>query len=121
MKRTILLLTIFVGVGVASCALHSVTYIDPLQSFELGEGQHGRYNASIKNISSVNVEIWTHPLDGERKSVATLKPNEIINLSVEKNTKAIFKNANNAQAAIKIDLNGDNGLSMGYKENTSKQ
>lgn len=117
MKRTIILLTIFVGVAVASCALHSVTSIDPLKSFELGEGQHGRYNANIKNISSVNVEILTHPLDGEKKSVATLKPNEQINLSVEKNTKAIFKNASKSKAAIKIDLNGDTGLSMGYKEN----
>lgn len=125
MKKSIILLTIFIGWTVTACgtlgALHSTTYIEPLKSFELGAGKHGSFRASIKNISQVNVEVFTHPLDGEKKSVIVLKPNQLVNLSVDKNTKTIFKNASNAQAAIKIDLNGDTGLSMGYKENTSKK
>lgn len=117
MKKTIILLTIFIGFVISSCALHSVTYIDPLKSFQLGEGEHGSFKASIKNISQVNVEIRTQPLGGEEKSVILLKPNQLVNLSVDKNTKTIFKNPSDSQASIKIDLTGDTRLSMGYRAN----
>lgn len=123
MKKSIILLAIFIGLTAAACgtlgagAIHSVTYIEPLKSFELGEGKHDSFDASIKNISQVNVEIFTHPLDGEKKSVIMLKPNQLVNLSVDKNTKTIFKNASNSQAAMDIVLKGETSLSMGYKEN----
>ncbi len=121
MKRPLILLTLSIGLAYASCGtigkVNSTTYIPPLKSFELGNGQHGSFTAQIRNASAVNIEILTRPLEGKEKSVAVLKPNEKIRLSVEGNAKAIFKNSSPTEATLELVLEGDTGLSMGYKEN----
>ncbi len=104
----------FGGVGLFD-TLTSTTYIEPNQSFVLGEGKHGGYNAKITNISNVGVEVFGESENEERKSLGVLKPKDKSEYNIAKNTKVIFKNLGSEKAAIGIKLSGDTGLSMGYK------
>lgn len=126
MKNTILIAFIILGlVGVFQAFggvglfnnLTSTTYIEPNQSFVLGEGKHGGYNAKITNKGNVDVEVLGEPENEERKSLGVLKPNDRGEYNVAKNTKVIFKNLGSEKATIGIKLSGDTGLSMGYKGN----
>ncbi len=106
----------FGGVNLFS-DLTSTTIIEANQSFVLGEGKHGGYNAKLVNKGNVEIEIFTENEDGEKKSVGVLKPQEKAEFTIIKNTKVIFKNLGNETATIGIKLSGDTSLSMGYKPN----
>ncbi len=96
-----------------SCALTSQTTIGPNKAFELGDGEHGAFKATVKNISAVPVELCATALGGTEKKLATLQPGQQKTVRFSANTKAIFKNNNNQQANIKLKVTGDTGLSMG--------
>jgi hypothetical protein len=127
MKKIVLVAFIILGlVGVFQAfggvnlfdTLNSTTYIEPNQSFVLGEGKHGGYKAKITNKGEVDVEVFGEREDEERKSLGVLKPNDKNEYNVGKNTKVIFKNLGSEKATIGIKLSGDfSGLSMGYKPN----
>lgn len=106
----------FGGVNLSD-SLTSTTVIEPNQSFVLGEGKHGGYNAKLVNKGKVDIEIFTESEKEERKSVGVLKPNDKTEFTILKNTKVIFQNLGNETATIGIKLSGDTGLSMGYKPN----
>ncbi len=126
MKKLILCAVVMVGlVGVFQAfggvnlfdSLTSTTIIEPNQSFVLGEGKHGGYNAKLVNKGKVDIEVFTEAEKEEQKSVGVLKPNDKADFTILKNTKVIFKNLGNETATIGIKLSGDTGLSMGYKPN----
>lgn len=126
MKKIILSAVIMFGLVAALQAfggvnlfdsLTSTTVIEPNQSFVLGEGKHGGYNAKLVNKGKVDIEIFTESEKEERKSVGVLKPNDKTEFTILKNTKVIFKNLGNETATIGIKLSGDTSLSMGYKPN----
>lgn len=113
------LIAVFQGFGGVNLfdSLTSTTFIEPNQSFFLGEGKHRGYNAKLVNKGKVDIEIFTESEKEERKSVGVLKPNDKTEVTILKNTKVIFKNLGNETATIGIKLSGDTGLSMGYKPN----
>ena len=108
-----LLLLVFVATVFNSCALTSGTQIGPKKEFELGDGRHGAFTASIKNDGNTTVDIYEQPLGGEAKKIASLTPGQKITVVIAADTKAIFKNMENNQASLQLKVTGDTGLSMG--------
>ena len=97
--------------------LTSTTYIEAGQSFVLGEGKHGGYQAKIVNKGKVDVEVFTEPANEARKSLGLLKPKDAGEYNVAKDTQVVFKNLGAEKAVIGIKLSGETNLSMGYKPN----
>jgi hypothetical protein len=114
MKRTFLLALIIASFS--SCAFTSLTsgtQIGPKKEFELGDGKHGAFKASVKNSGTTTVEVFEQPLGGEQKKLATLAPGDKTSVRFKANTKAIFKNLDNNPASLALKVTGDTGLSMG--------
>ncbi len=97
--------------------LTSTTVIEPNKSFVLGEGKHGGYKAKLVNKGQVDIEIFTQLENESAVSTGILQPDEKVEFTIAKNTKAIFKNLGNETATLGIKLSGDTSLSMGYKPN----
>jgi hypothetical protein len=104
-----LLLAILLG----SCALQSRTTIGPQKTFELGDGNHGSFKASIKNDGEVAVDIYETLLGGLAKKLLTLQPGQQKTVRFGADTKASFKNSSTKEAAVKLKVTGDTGLTMG--------
>ncbi len=96
--------------------LRSTTYIEPGKSFVLGEGQHGTYNAEIKNEGSIPVTILSSLDGGANTLVCILEPRAAKSVKVAGNERVSFRNEGDQQAVIKIQLKGDANLSMSFKE-----
>lgn len=105
------------GAGHSSASLTSTTYIEAGQSFVLGEGKHGGYQAKIINKGRVDVEVFSESANEARKSLGVLKPKDAGEYDVAQNTQVIFKNLGREKAVIGIKLSGETNLSMGYKPN----
>jgi hypothetical protein len=56
--------------------LTSQTFIEPGQSFVLGEGTHGAFRAKVKNTGTSAVEIARESLEGNKTKVAILAPGD---------------------------------------------
>jgi hypothetical protein len=100
-------------VTLQSCSLTSRTTIGPNKAFELGDGTHGSFTATVKNDCTVPVEIFEMPLGATEKKLATLQPGQQKKVKFAANTKAIFKNTSNEEAIVNLKVSGDTGLSMG--------
>jgi len=111
MKRAVLItLALFT---LASCAIHSRTSIGPQRAFELGAGQHGPFKAFVKNDSGSNLEVYEMKPGYPAKKLLTLEPGQKKTVRFGANTKAIFTNNTNNEAAVILKITGDTGLSMG--------
>ncbi len=121
MQKLLLLAIICLASG-TSCRifshLHSTTTIEPARSFVLGEGNHGSYEATVKNISKQDIEVFISDKNAQTVSLGLLSPKVSKTYKVASNTKVAFKNLGNATAYIEIELVGDTQLSMGYKDNS---
>lgn len=102
---------------VASCALHSTTTIKANERFLLGNNQHGSFRVKLRNVSVNEVEIHRAPISGGRHSGQTIQPGETVRVRVESNTALVIINHAEKDASVQLTVNGDTGLSMGYKEN----
>lgn len=120
MQKSLLVFIFFTVLG-ASCGifgrLTSTTQIEVNKSFVLGQGNHGSYNANIKNVSQSAVEVFKSDADGPMMSLGILKPGDEQQYAVPKNTKVAFMNIGKSMAFIAIKLVGDTNLSMGYSNN----
>lgn len=100
----------------ASCGtLQSTTYINPKDSFILGNNQHGTFQVKLKNDSNNAVEVYHAPVDGGRHSPQTIAPNQSARVKIDKNTAFIIDNNSVDTAVVSLLVKGDTGLSMGYK------
>ena len=108
-----LLILLVTGLLMQSCALHSRTTIGPRKAFELGDGTHGSFKARVYNDSDVPVEVCSAALGQAEKKLITLNPGQQKTVRFAADTKAIFKNYNDKEAAVKLKVTGDTGLSMG--------
>ena len=103
----------------ASCMsfgrLTSTTYIKGNDAFILGNNEHRAFSVKLKNVSSNDLELWREPIKGGRHSPLTVKPDETVEVKVEKNTALKIENKSNEKATVKLLVKGDTGLSMGYK------
>jgi hypothetical protein len=99
-----------------SChSLHSTTTIQAKDEFILGNNKLGRFSANVTNISTSPLTIWQYPIDGGRHSPLTLQPAANVKLKVGKNTALRIENSSDKSGDVKLDVKGDVGLSMGYK------
>ena len=99
-----------------SCStLTSNTTIKPKDSFILGNNPHSRFTVRLKNVSKNELEVFHAPINGGKHSSQNLKPNQSITVKVDKNTALIISNNYNDTASIDLNVSGDVGLSMGYK------
>jgi hypothetical protein len=102
----------------ASCkSLTSTTYIKAADSFVLGNNEHGKFNARLKNISDHEIEVYRAPILGGTHSREVVKPNQSVQVAVEANTALVIDNKSSKNAAVELLIKGDVGLSMGYKNN----
>jgi len=120
MQKIFLALLLFAMLG-SSCGifsqLTSTTQIEANQSFVLGQGNHGSYNANVKNISKSAVEVFKSAADGTMVSLGVLAPGDQQQYAVPKDTRVAFMNIGKSMASIAIKLVGDTNLSMGYSDN----
>jgi hypothetical protein len=118
--RKIFLALLFVTFNLVSClpfkSLNSTIYIKANDEFILGNNNHGKFYAKVTNISNYDITIWQYPIDGGRHSPITLKPSISTKITVDKNTSLRFENHSNEEVAVKLNVRGDVGLSMGYKK-----
>lgn len=117
MKTFFVLLALAIAACIQSCGLVSLTTIDGNRSFVLGEGVHGSYSAQVRNESAVDVEVLTRTDGGTEISTGILKAGQQQTYNVGPTTSVRFKNLSALPAAIKINLIGDENLSMGYRDN----
>lgn len=100
----------------ASCSLTSNTYIKANDSFVLGNNEHGRFVARLKNTSSGPVQVYRAPIGGGTHSLQIVQPNQSVTVRVERNTALVVENQTIAEASVALKVKGDTGLSMGYKK-----
>lgn len=109
---------------VSSCgvlsSLTSTTTIKPQDSFVLGGNEHGKFSATLKNISGHAIDVYLEPLNGGSYSRQTVKPSQTISVNVPENTAVIIENKSAQQADVQIKASGDLNLGMGYKARTSR-
>jgi hypothetical protein len=99
-----------------SCGtLHSTTYIDPKDSFILGNNQHGSFYVKLKNDSKNAVEVYHAPVNGGRHSSQIIAPSQSARVKIDKNTAFVIDNKSVDTAVVSLVITGDTGLSMGYK------
>lgn len=104
------------GIFLSACnMLHSTTTIQANDAFILGNNKHGRFSASVTNVSTSPLTVWQYPIDGGRHSPLTLLPAANVKLKVGKNTALRIENSSDKSVDVKLDVKGDVGLSMGYK------
>lgn len=112
-------LAIVIIIALFSCnifsKLTSNISITPNNSFVLGDNEHGKFSAYIKNVSKQALEIYTKPINGTPILVKTLQPKESADVDVKSNTAVIIKNNSNETVSVDLIVKGDTGLSMGYK------
>lgn len=111
MKKIVLVF--LVVISISSCTLTSRTTIGPQKVFELGDGKHGSFKAVVKNDSDVAVDVYQVPLGGIEEKLISLKPGQQKTVRFDADTKAIFKNTGNKEAALLLKVTGDTGLTMG--------
>ena len=111
MKKALTLLTTVLTL--ISCSLTSRTIIGPQKAFELGEGRHGSFKASLKNDSDVPLDVYQVPFGGVETKLTTLQPGQQKTVRFNADTKAIFKNTTNREAVVLLKVTGDTGLTMG--------
>jgi hypothetical protein len=95
--------------------LTSTTEIGPQNSFILGQNQHGAYHVNMKNISNHTLQVRLTPSDGNPQPLVNVKSREKVSLKVDRNTKLEVINDSPNPAKVELLVNGDTGLSMGYK------
>ncbi len=115
MKKIIIALLALVVFATSCKTLTSTTSIKPNESFVLGNNEHGKVKVRLKNISPNNVEVYHAPITGGKHSSQIVKPQQTVNITVDKNTALVVANATNDKAAVELFVKGDLGLSMGYK------
>ncbi len=117
-QRTPALFTILIfACFMSSCALHSATTIKANERFLLGNNPHNSFRVKLKNVSDKEVEIHRAPIAGGRHSGQTVQPGQSVRVHVEANTALVIINNAESDASVQLTVNGDTGLSMGYKKN----
>ena len=113
------ILTVLLGIMIASCStfssLNSNTSIKPNDSFLLGNNAHGKFHVKLKNVSNHAIDIYLAPTSGGTYSRQTVKANQEITTSVEKNTAIVIENKSAEYASVDLKVTGDLGLAMTYK------
>ncbi len=111
--------TVALSILVTSCSvfgsLTSNVSIKANESFVLGNNEHGSFKARIKNVSNHSISIVMRPIAGGSYSPQTIMPNEIATVKTERNTALVIENKSEDSASIDLHVNGDTGLTMGYK------
>jgi hypothetical protein len=115
MKKLIIVCIAFITFTTSCKTLTSVTTIKGNDSFILGNNKHRAYAVSLKNISSKDVTVYHAPIDGGTHTYQVVKPNEKVNVNVEKNTALVVENMSKEEVSVALKVVGDTNLSMGYK------
>ena len=99
-----------------SCSsVKSTTTIKPMDSFILGNNEHGSFRVKLKNPSRSDIEVYKAPIAGGKHSSQIIKPNATVNLHVDPNTALFIQNNSKDTVSVNLKVTGDVGLSMGYK------
>jgi hypothetical protein len=86
-----------------------------MDSFILGNNEHGSARVKLKNTSANEIEVYHAPINGGKHSTQKVSPGKEVVVKIEKNTALVIKNPENAEASVELKVTGDLGLSMGYK------
>ncbi|MBK9736400.1 MAG: hypothetical protein IPO92_16150 [Saprospiraceae bacterium] len=87
-----------------------------MDSFILGNNEHGSFSVKLKNISAVDLEVFHAPISGGRHSSIIVKPAQSAKVKVDKNTALHIVNDTKDIVNVELNVTGDTGLSMGYNK-----
>jgi hypothetical protein len=115
MKKLIIVCIALIAFTTSCRTLTSVTTIKGNDSFILGNNEHRAYAVSLKNISSKEVTVYMAPIKGGTHTYQVVKPNQKVNVNVQKNTALVVENMSKEEVSVALKVVGDTNLSMGYK------
>jgi hypothetical protein len=115
MKKLIIVCIALVAFTTSCRSLTSVTTIKGNDSFILGNNKHSAYSVSLKNISFKDVTVYMAPIEGGTHTYQVVKPNQKVNVNVDKNTALVVANMSKEEVSVALKVVGDTNLSMGYK------
>jgi hypothetical protein len=115
MKKLIIVCIAIIAFTTSCRTLTSVTTIKGNDSFILGNNEHSAYAVSLKNISSKEVTVYMAPIKGGTHTYQVVKPNQKVNVNVDKNTALVVENMSKEEVSVALKVVGDTNLSMGYK------
>jgi hypothetical protein len=115
MKKLIIVCIALIAFTTACKTLTSVTTIKGNDSFILGNNEHSAYAVSLENISSKDVTVYMAPIKGGTHTYQVVKPNQKVNVNVQKNTALVVENMSKEAVSVALKVVGDTNLSMGYK------
>lgn len=94
--------------------IHSETSIDVGQSFLLGGGQAGGFEATVRNTGPVPVSVLVERA-GSRQPVIVLAPDSTIEAELQPREMAVFENRSTNRATIKVDIRGGGAGNLGMR------
>lgn len=97
-------------------SLQSNTSIKPLETFVLGNNEHGTFRTHLKNEGVTVLKICQKPITGGSYSPVLVNPKQSIEVKTEKNTALIIENTGDAYASVTLKVKGDLNLGMAYNE-----
>ena len=75
--RTLLIALIALTLTASSCkTVYSTTTIEAKKGFVLGDNEHDAFEATLKNISREDLELYQMPNGGTKQLLQTLKSNK---------------------------------------------
>lgn len=99
----------------ASCStIHSTVSVPANQQFELGENSHDGFTARLENTGQVSTEVVQRSF-GVETVLAELAPGESAQVRFPADATALLRNRSATPGQVKVRLQGDTGLSMGYE------
>jgi hypothetical protein len=105
--------------SLASCSsfrsLSSTTTIPAYQRFVLGDNEHGRFSATLRNLSNHAIEVYFAPIKGGTHSRTTIPAQEEFSTRVDANTALVIENKTANETMVSIKAKGDVSLGMGYQ------
>ncbi len=114
--KKFLIISIAITMAASSCkAVYSTTAIEAKKSFVLGDNEHEAFEVTIKNISKENLELSQMPNGGTKQLIQVLNAAKSATIKIEKNTALYIENKSTSKASVKLNLQSNTHLSMGYK------
>ena len=113
--RTLLIATALTLTASSCKTVYSTTTIEAKKSFVLGDNEHDAFEATLKNISREDLELYQMPNGGTKQLLQTLKSKKSATVKIEKNTALYIENKSDSKASVELNLKSNSQLSMGYK------
>jgi hypothetical protein len=115
MRKLLIALTALTLTASSCKTVYSTTTIEAKKSFVLGDNEHDAFEATLKNISTEDLELFQMPNGGAKQLIQILNSNKTATVKIEKNTALYIENKSDNKVSVELNLKSNSHLSMGYK------